>query len=74
MVKRDFEACSAEGQPRTILGYRSQQIRGALPRGVTRPTSRYPQLCCIFRFIARFFVIAGLDPAIHLLRKTLCEE
>jgi hypothetical protein len=31
MVKRDFEACSAEGQPRTILGYRSQQIRGALP-------------------------------------------
>jgi hypothetical protein len=26
----------------------SQQIRGALPRSVTRLSSRYPQLLCVF--------------------------
>jgi hypothetical protein len=29
------EACSAEGQPRNILGDKVQQIRAALPRAVT---------------------------------------
>jgi hypothetical protein len=41
------EACSAEGQPRNILGYKVQQIRWPLPRVVTQPSSRYPQMLCV---------------------------
>mgnify|MGYP003694698795 CR=1 FL=1 len=51
-LKRDTEACLAEGQPRNILDRQSQQIRGALPRAVMPLSSRYPQLLCV---LMRFF-------------------
>jgi len=36
-----------------------QQIRGALPRAVTPPSSRYPQLLCV---LMRFFAKMRFEP------------
>jgi|GEM_PF-2927054 hypothetical protein len=49
----------ASQHPRMLI----QQIRGPLPRAVTPPSSRYPQLKCIFDAISRKFPSAM--PATH---------
>jgi hypothetical protein len=56
------EACSAEGQPRNILKDKVQQIRSRLPRIVTQPSSRYPQLLCISGLVSRKLSAAAPQP------------
>jgi hypothetical protein len=48
--------------------YQLQQIRGALPRAVTSPSSRYPQVKCIFD---RFFLQIANRPAVRTSRVML---
>jgi hypothetical protein len=45
-----------------------QQIRGALPRAVTVPSSRYPQLLCV---LIRFFAKMPFAPRIRVARVML---
>jgi hypothetical protein len=63
------EACSAEGQPRNILGDKVQQIRAALPRAVTQPSSRYPQMLCSLTRLAKILRARATQVAVRRRRQ-----